>query len=285
MTWAKFDDLYDDNRKVKRAWRTNRAAVGLHVMAITYCSRHETDGLIDVDWLEEKLPQRRERDQVLGCLTRLGLFEVIDPETYLVHDYLHFQRPRAELEEFRRKDAERKARGRTKRVHADSTPDSKRNPNRGKSDSARPVPSYTDAPHPSDAPRAPGPSDPTHSSARPAADPTSASSNGSPTQASFAAWIESTGKTERTVLTRKRRELIEKWLDVYSEDELIDAVRGWRHSPHHRGENKDGTVYNDLELILRDAAHIEKFRDLERGHSHAGEDWVQSVNSKRKGDK
>ena len=34
------------------------------------------------------------------------------------------------------------------------------------------------------------------------------------------------------------------------------------HSPHHRGENNTGQVWNDLELLLRDNSKIERFRDL-----------------------
>lgn len=80
----------------------------------------------------------------------------------------------------------------------------------------------------------------------------------------FAAWIEAAGKTGRTVLTPERRRLILKQLKHYPLDDVVDAVRGWRWSAHHRGENDRGTVYNDLELVLRDAKHVEMFRDLER---------------------
>jgi hypothetical protein len=34
------------------------------------------------------------------------------------------------------------------------------------------------------------------------------------------------------------------------------------NDPFNRGENDRGRAYNDLGLILRDAAHIEYFRDL-----------------------
>lgn len=83
-------------------------------------------------------------------------------------------------------------------------------------------------------------------------------------QAVFDKWIEATGKTNRTVLDQKRRRLIQSALERYPVDDVLDAVCGWRNSPHHRGENEQGTVYNDLELLLRDPAHIEKFRDLWR---------------------
>lgn len=85
----------------------------------------------------------------------------------------------------------------------------------------------------------------------------------SPIEQVFEAWQEAAGK-RKAVLDPKRRALIAKALKAYSVDDLIDAVRGWQHSPHHRGENPSATVYNDLGLLLRDAEHIERFRDLEQ---------------------
>lgn len=79
----------------------------------------------------------------------------------------------------------------------------------------------------------------------------------------FEAWKESTDHP-RAVLDPKRRRLILAALGTYSVDDLCAAVRGWRHSAHHRGENDRHTQYNNLELVLRDAHHIEMFRDLER---------------------
>jgi hypothetical protein len=81
----------------------------------------------------------------------------------------------------------------------------------------------------------------------------------------FDAWVAAAGKdANRTVLDDKRRRLIRRALERYPTDDVIAAVRGWRHSPHHRGENTTNTVYNDLGLLLRDGDHIERFRDLER---------------------
>lgn len=80
----------------------------------------------------------------------------------------------------------------------------------------------------------------------------------------FDAWIEVTDRTDRTVLDPKRRKLLDKALETYPEQDVLDAVKGWRHSPHHCGHNDTGTVYNDLGLLLRDNANIERFRDLER---------------------
>lgn len=99
MPWAKFDDRYDDNRKIKRLWRRFPAnPVGLHAMAITYCQRHATDGIVDIDWVEEKLPKQRERDAILDVLVKLRAFEVVDDEHWRVHDFLDYNPSRKERE-------------------------------------------------------------------------------------------------------------------------------------------------------------------------------------------
>lgn len=91
----------------------------------------------------------------------------------------------------------------------------------------------------------------------------------------FDEWVTATSKTSRTVLDDKRKRLIRNALKTYPIDDVLAAVRGWRHSPHHRGENQSSTVYNDLELLLRNAAHIERFRDLEHGHGGPGPESPQ----------
>lgn len=86
-----------------------------------------------------------------------------------------------------------------------------------------------------------------------------------PIERVFSAWITSTKKTGRTVLDSKRRSVITAALRTHPIEDVIDAVRGWENSPHHRGENDERKVWNDLGLLLRDAGKIEQFRDLARG--------------------
>lgn len=81
----------------------------------------------------------------------------------------------------------------------------------------------------------------------------------------FEAWKQSTNRTAATVLDKKRRALITAALRLYPLEDVLDAVRGWENSPYHRGENESGIVYNDLNLLLRGAANVERFRDLARG--------------------
>lgn len=95
----------------------------------------------------------------------------------------------------------------------------------------------------------------------------------------FDAWKASTKKTAATVLDPKRRALIIKALATYPIADVLDAVRGWEHSAHHRGENDGGTVYNDLGLLLRDAGNIERFRDLARGPRQSGKARPRTADS------
>lgn len=77
----------------------------------------------------------------------------------------------------------------------------------------------------------------------------------------FDAWVESTGRTGRTKLDVKRRRLIKQALGSYPVADVLAAVRGWESSDFHSGRD-GGKVFNDLGLVLRDAAHIEQFRDF-----------------------
>jgi hypothetical protein len=80
----------------------------------------------------------------------------------------------------------------------------------------------------------------------------------------FGAWAETRAHPNTVKLTGERRKVIARQLKVYPLADLVDAVRGWQNDPFSRGDNDRGVAYNDLALILRDAAHIEKFRDLWR---------------------
>jgi hypothetical protein len=135
VSWVKSDDRLDDTKKIKRAWRKHRATVGLHAMSKTYSARHETDGLVDLDWIEEKLPDDEERAEVLAVMLAEVLYEELPAgETkrisvrgmritygpcaevsYIVHDYLEFNEAKCEAEERRRKEAERKAAARARK--------------------------------------------------------------------------------------------------------------------------------------------------------------------------
>lgn len=122
MSWAKLDDRFWANRKIRAAWRACRASIGLHVMAIAYCAQNETDGHVDADLVAMLLPVSKERDSAVGALTDAGLWTP-DEDGWAVHDYLDFNESRAEADERRRKDSARKRNRNPKGLRLDSTGD------------------------------------------------------------------------------------------------------------------------------------------------------------------
>lgn len=61
----------------------------------------------------------------------------------------------------------------------------------------------------------------------------------------------------RAALSNSRKALVGRSLKLYSVEELKRSIDGYRVSPHHNGQNDRGAKYLALELILRDAGHIE----------------------------
>ena len=97
----------------------------------------------------------------------------------------------------------------------------------------------------------------------------------------FSAWLEVTGRDlNKTKLDSKRASRIVWALKNYPKQDVVDAVRGWRNSKFHSGANERGKVYNDLTLLLRDAQHLEEFRELER-NGGKGNDGVKAWNKLR----
>lgn len=83
----------------------------------------------------------------------------------------------------------------------------------------------------------------------------------------FEHWKQATGK-DRSVLDSKRRDLIERRLaEGHSIEDLKAAIDGYARSPWHRGENDRKRPFLGLDLMLRDAAHIEAGLDLLMQHN------------------
>jgi len=65
-------------------------------------------------------------------------------------------------------------------------------------------------------------------------------------------WGHATAK-----LDDKRRKVIKAALRNYSEADLCQCISGYQNSPHHTGQNDRATVYDSIELFLRDSKHID----------------------------
>ena len=77
----------------------------------------------------------------------------------------------------------------------------------------------------------------------------------------FEHWRKVMGKNARTAFDSKRRKAVEARLnDGYSVEDLLRAIEGCSRTPHNMGQNDRGERFDDLELICRDAAHVDRFR-------------------------
>ncbi len=63
----------------------------------------------------------------------------------------------------------------------------------------------------------------------------------------------------RAAFDDKRKALIRKQLKNYSPEDLINAIDGCAQTPHNMGDNDRSERYDSIELILRDANHIDRF--------------------------
>lgn len=63
----------------------------------------------------------------------------------------------------------------------------------------------------------------------------------------------------KSMLDNKRTKIIEKALKNYTVAELKLAIDGCANTPHNMGKNDNSQIYDGINLILRDADHIERF--------------------------
>jgi len=111
MTWGKLDDGFWRHPKVRAAARRDLAAVGLFAQAISLASEYETDGRLAQHDLEELCPRPRRRRKLVGILVRCGLLDRAGEEL-VIHDYLVYNKSKAQLEQERAEGTRRKARQR-----------------------------------------------------------------------------------------------------------------------------------------------------------------------------
>lgn len=76
----------------------------------------------------------------------------------------------------------------------------------------------------------------------------------------FEFWKTVFSKSNRTALDNKRKSKIQARLkDGYTVDDIKSAIIGCSKSEYHMGKNDQNTVYNDIELICRDATRLDQF--------------------------
>jgi hypothetical protein len=133
MAWFRADDKTVEHPKfISARAQGGYAAVGVWFHAGTWSNAQMTDGFIPRSWAI----LNRTEDEI-SVLVEVGLFhEDASRDGWQMHDYSDYQPTRAELEEKRAKDLERKKRGGSRTVQTDSA----RNPDGIQNNSGSPVP-------------------------------------------------------------------------------------------------------------------------------------------------
>lgn len=78
----------------------------------------------------------------------------------------------------------------------------------------------------------------------------------------FEFWRELHSNGRSRIDEKRRRAISARLRDGYTVDDLKLACLGCRLSPFHNGENDRQTAYRSIELICRDADHVDRFIDL-----------------------
>jgi hypothetical protein len=109
VTYAQFDDNFTSHPKIAplsdRAFR-------LHVTGILYCSRHRTDGIVSATIIPSTVA--RHNMAIAELVDRALWLPLDDGRYYEIHDYLDWNKSRAEIDKLAaaRADAARKRWGR-----------------------------------------------------------------------------------------------------------------------------------------------------------------------------
>lgn len=75
----------------------------------------------------------------------------------------------------------------------------------------------------------------------------------------FRFWAEFMKHPKAALDAKREKAITARLRDGYSVDDLILAVKGCKLTPHNMGKNDRNQVYDDIELICRDAAHVDRF--------------------------
>lgn len=75
----------------------------------------------------------------------------------------------------------------------------------------------------------------------------------------FGFWRSHMKHSKAALDDKRQKAIIARLKDGYTVEDLELAVKGCKLTPHNMGKNDRGQVYDDIELICRDAAHVDRF--------------------------
>lgn len=100
-----------------------------------------------------------------------------------------------------------------------------------------------------------------------------------PVKTIFAYWQKKMS-SPKSAMDEKRKSLIVKALKNYEPADICKAIRGCSRTPHNMGQNDRNTKYNGLNLILRDAEHIDYFINLNDSGARPAAETIEQMNAR-----
>jgi hypothetical protein len=90
LPWIKLDDHFDEHEKFLRA---GPVPTFLWLRCLAYCNRNLTDGFIPYRVAMERAWSADPTDpkELIDTLLEIGLWELVEPHGYRMHDYLEYQ--------------------------------------------------------------------------------------------------------------------------------------------------------------------------------------------------
>jgi general stress protein YciG len=93
MTWAKVDDTLHSHRKIRAA---GLEAMGLWLVAMSYCAAHLTDGVLTTEEVTHLSGSKLKGTKLAARLVEARLWD-IQPEGWMFHDWAHYQPTREQV--------------------------------------------------------------------------------------------------------------------------------------------------------------------------------------------
>lgn len=108
MAWARLDDGFWSHPKTMRLAEVAPEAGFLHIRAISYATRHMTDGFLADSAVTALMPDQDRREKATQALVEEGLWYRNGNEGFAIHDFLDWNPSKAQIMEKRHRDRERK---------------------------------------------------------------------------------------------------------------------------------------------------------------------------------
>jgi hypothetical protein len=237
VSWLRVDDGFTDHPKVLAL---SDGAFRLHMRAMCWVARQETDGALPSAALRSLHPKSKHVDELVAS----KLWETTDAG-HAIHDYLTYNPSKAKLEAERSATRERVQRFRNGVTDRES----------GTHKTAPVTPLQTRiTPPPCNA--SPVPS-------RPVPIPSQKKNScqaGPDVHEVFDFWKRDTGKTKAVLDAKRAARIASRIREGATVDELKQAIRNRRNDQFLMGSgtNSSGVVYDGIETLLRDRAQFER---------------------------